>query len=155
MSKRRTLKKVSVKMKSRIQKMPGPQLYSPREKLQNCIWEFTIGDADDKPSVPHAHDRENGYRLDAWTGDIYPAGKERVDTIGKLKPKELSKLHRDPRFVEFAQKQINWYREDKPHISFYVPEWFELKNMQKMAVTMKQSKPITNFVFIGQANIYA
>ena len=39
----------------RMKKVPGPQLYSPREKLQDCIWIFTIGDADDKPSVPHAH----------------------------------------------------------------------------------------------------
>ena len=154
MNKRRILKKVSAKMKSRIQKIPRFQLYCPREKLQNCIWEFKIGDADDKPSVPHAHDMENGYRLDAWTGDIYPAGKERVNTIGKLKQKELSKLHKDPKFVEFAQKQIQWYRKDKPYISFYVPEWFELKSMQNRIVTMKQMKPITNFVFIGQANIY-
>lgn len=42
----------------RMKKVPGPQLYSPREKLQDCIWIFTIGDADDKPSVPHAHAQE-------------------------------------------------------------------------------------------------
>ena len=44
--------------------------------------DFTIGDADDKPSVPHAHAQGTGYRLDAWTGDIYPAGSERKRTIG-------------------------------------------------------------------------
>ena len=54
----------------RMKKVPGPQLYSPREKLQDCIWIFTIGDADDKPSVPHAHAQGTGYRLDAWTGEI-------------------------------------------------------------------------------------
>ena len=79
----------------RMKKVPGPQLYSPREKLQDCIWIFTIGDADDKPSVPHAHAQGTGYRLDAWTGDIYPAGSERKRTIVKLSKKELARLHSD------------------------------------------------------------
>jgi len=89
----------------RMKKVPGPQLYSPREKLQDCIWIFTIGDADDKPSVPHAHAQGTGYRLDAWTGDIYPAGSERKRTIGKLSKKELARLHSDPGFLKFARKQ--------------------------------------------------
>ena len=38
----------------RMKKVPGPQLYSPREKLQDCIWIFTIGDAYEITEVPHA-----------------------------------------------------------------------------------------------------
>lgn len=102
-------------------------MYSPRDKFHNCTWIFTIGDADDKPSVPHAHAQEYGYRLDVWTGDIYPPGNERVKTIGKLKPKELKQLHSDKGFIDFAIKQINWYRETYPNISFFVPEWFKTK----------------------------
>ena len=59
----------------------SPQLYSPREKVQNYIWIFKIGDPDDKPSVPHGHAKDVGYRLDVWTGNIYPAGKERKNSI--------------------------------------------------------------------------
>lgn len=82
----------------RMKKVPGPQLYSPREKLQDCIWIFTIGDADDKPSVPHAHAQGTGYRLDAWTGDIYPTGSERKRTIGKLSKKSWRDYIQTPDF---------------------------------------------------------
>lgn len=150
----RPLKKVCIKIKNRTEKIPRFQLYSPREKLQNCIWKFTIGDADDKPSVPHAHAKEKGYRLDAWTGDVYPPGNERIRTIGKLKSKELSKLHKDPGFIDFAKKQIEWYREENPQISFYVPEWFELKNRQVRLGMMKQPKTVNKFVFIGKVSIH-
>lgn len=53
----------------------NPQLYTPREKLQNYVWVFKKGDADDHPSIPHAHSKEEGYRLDAWTGDILSTRK--------------------------------------------------------------------------------
>lgn len=46
-------KRISLKLKNT--KTFSHQLYSPREKLQNYIWEFIIGDSDDKPSVPHGH----------------------------------------------------------------------------------------------------
>ena len=122
----------------RMKKVPGPQLYSPREKLQDCIWIFTIGDADDKPLVPHAHAQGTGYRLDAWTGDIYPAGSERKRTIGKLSKKELARLHSDPGFLKFARKQIQWYRENNPKINFYVPEWFTTLTRRSKLAAIKQ-----------------
>ena len=52
--------------------------------------------------MPHAHAQGTGYRLDAWTGDIYPAGSERKRTIGKLSKKELARLHSDPGFLKLA-----------------------------------------------------
>ena len=88
----------------RMKKVPGPQLYSPREKLQDCIWIFTIGDADDKPSVPHAHAQGTGYRLDAWTGDIYPAGSERKRTIGKLSKKRAGEITFRPRIFKICKE---------------------------------------------------
>lgn len=111
-------------MKLKSTKPFDHQLYSPREKVQNYIWIFKIGDPDDKPSVPHGHAKDVGYRLDVWTGNIYPAGKERKNSIGKLKKKELRKLYADQGFIDFAKKQIEWYRETYPHINFYVPDWF-------------------------------
>lgn len=131
----------------------SPQLYSLREKLQNYIWIFHIGDVDDKPSVPHAHAKDVGYRLDAWTGDIYPAGNERNKPIGKLKRKELSKLHSDTGFLNFAKKQIEWYSSEFPHINFYVPEWFGLKSKQLQLVTMNKDSEVDIFVFIGRGII--
>lgn len=137
----------------RMKKVPGPQLYSPREKLQDCIWIFTIGDADDKPLVPHAHAQGTGYRLDAWTGDIYPAGSERKRTIGKLSKKELARLHSDPGFLKFARKQIQWYRENNPKINFYVPEWFTTLTRRSKLAAIKQEGVAGVFVFVGKSHI--
>ena len=142
-----------VRTKNGLRKVLGPQLYSPREKMQDCIWIFKLGDADDKPSVPHAHAQGKGYRLDAWTGDIYPAGTERKRTIGKLKRKELAKLHSDPGFIDFAKKQIQCYRENNPHISFYVPEWFETQMKKARLVASNKESEIDTFIFVGKAYI--
>ena len=128
-------------------------MYSPREKLQNCIWYFVLGDADDHPSIPHAHAQEVGYRLDAWTGNIYPAGNERVKIIGKLKEKELQKLHRDPGFLKFAKKQIDWYRDEHPQIDYFVPEWFKLKYMRTRIMKLGKQRHVEKYMFIGEVVI--
>lgn len=145
------LKRISLKQKST--KPFDHQLYSPREKVQNYIWIFKIGDPDDKPSVPHGHAKDVGYRLDVWTGNIYPAGKERKNIIGKLKKRELRKLYADQGFIDFAKKQIEWYRETYPHINFYVPDWFVLKNEQPKLIVKSKEKEINTFIFIGKAFI--
>ena len=144
-------KRISLKLKNT--KTFSHQLYSPREKLQNYIWEFIIGDSDDKPSVPHGHAKGAGYRLDVWTGNIYPAGKERNKIIGKLNKKDLRKLYADQRFIDFAKKQIEWYRETYPHIIFYVPEWFVLKIEQPKSIVKSKEKQSNIFIFIGKAFI--
>lgn len=129
-------------------------LYSPRVKLQGYFWIFKLGDVDDNPSVPHAHAKETGYRLNAWTGEIYPAGSERKRTIGKLTKKELGKLHEDPQFIECAKKQIDWYRSKYPHIDFFVPKWFRLKNLNiNVTKGTSQVKTIEDYVFFGKAII--
>ena len=112
-----------MKPKLSYQRKYGPRAYTPKEKIHNCIWDFTIGDADDKPSVPHAHSREEGYRLNAWTGEIFPAGNDRTTAIDKIKTKDLKRLHKDGKFIEFAIKQISWYRVEHPSIGFFVPKW--------------------------------
>jgi hypothetical protein len=124
--------------------------YTPREQLHNCIWHFTLGDPDDKPSVPHAHAEGLGYRLNAWTGTIYPAGNERNKTIGKLNKKELNKLHSDPKFIEFAKKQIQLYKDQYPHIDFYIPDWFKFNNCQSK---LSKDDEVSDYVFIGTAII--
>ena len=128
-------------------------MYSPRQKLFNCIWEFTIGDRDDHPSVPHAHAVGVGYRLNAWTGDVLPKGNERKKPIGKLKRKELAELHRDPKFIAFAKSQIAWYRTEYPSIKFYVPEWFETKYLRYGSAFTSRIKEGDSFVFCGSAYI--
>jgi hypothetical protein len=110
-----------------------------------------LGDADDKPSVPHAHSQETGYRLNAWTGDIYPAGAERGRIIGKLTDKELRKLHKDPKFLKFAGKHVEWYRETYPQISFYIPEWFTIKNSGVRLGRLNKEEQMETFVFLGKA----
>lgn len=129
-------------------------MYSPREKLQKCTWFFTIGDPDDNPSVPHAHAIENGHRLNAWTGDIFPAGSEREKTIGHLSRKELNTLHSDQNFIRFAQRQIKWYKETYPNIRFYVPDWFKEKCKRMNLRKSQQEKENDTFIFIGKAIIH-
>ena len=126
--------------------------YSPREKLQNCIWLFKIGDPDDNPSVPHAHAAEYGYRLNAWTGEIFPAGTERKNIIGQLNRKELDKLHSDKKFKDFAKRQIAWYKEAYPNIHFFVPEWFEAEF--KMVAMHSGMTKNDSFAFVAIARIY-
>ena len=134
--------------------IPRPKLYSPKEKLQKCRWFFIVGDPDDHPSVPHAHDKEHGYRLDAWTGNIYPKGNERHKVIGKLSKQELSRLYSDPKFLEHAKKQIEWYRKEHPNISFYVPNWFKSSNKVSMANTYCKSNKRDAYVFLSKAVIH-
>lgn len=135
-------------------RISSPHLYTPRTKLYNCLWVFTIGDPDDNPSVPHAHAQEKGFRLDAWTGNVYPAGNEREKIIGKLSKKELKQLHSDQKFLEFAKKQIEWYRSNFPNISFFVPEWFELKIKQMKLSVKNEVNENKVFAFVGNAVIY-
>ena len=99
--------------------------------------------------MPHAHAQGTGYRLDAWTGDIYPAGSERKRTIGK----ELARLHSDPGFLKFARKQIQWYRENNPKINFYVPEWFTTLTRRSELATIKQEEVADVFAFVGKSHV--
>ena len=128
----------------------GPKAYIPKDRIHNYIWVFKVGDVDDHPSVPHAHSKEEGHRLNAWTGEIYPAGNERIRVIGMLKSKELSRLHKDNGFVNFAKKQINWYHEHFPSTNFFVPEWFKLKYLQEKKASFEDNENIPDeYVLTG------
>lgn len=125
----------------------------PKEKLHNYLWIFKLGDVDDNPSVPHAHAKGLGYRLNAWTGDIYPAGSDRITVIGRLSKKELGKLHRDQGFLKFARKQIEWYQSEYPYIRFDVPEWFRLKCLSKKKGSVFREDVVEVYIFCGKATV--
>ena len=91
--------------------------------------------------------------MNAWTGEIYPAGNEREKILGRLTTKELQMLHKDRGFLKFAKKQIEWYREEYPHIRFWVPEWFELTYMKVCKVDTGKENNVDKYVFIGKAYI--
>ena len=62
-----------------------------------------------------------------------------------------SRLHSDPGFIEFAKDQINWYRNEHPHITFYVPDWFEEKcRMSQLRVKTIDRKNMF-YIFVGKA----
>ena len=153
--KRKSSIKILLKLGDKQQKRP--QLYTPKYKLQK--WrrgerdKLTNLNSFNSPSVPHAHAKDTGYRLNAWTGDIYPAGNERKKIIGKLKKKELSTLHSDPDFLDFARKQIIWYQSEYPNIKFYVPDWFQLKTRQPRMIKKEMINEVGDFAFIGSAII--
>ena len=127
--------------------------YSTPQRLNGYIWEFKLGDRDDHPSVPHGHSKEGGLRLDAWSGEIYPSGNERMRVIGKLASKELSRLHKDPKFIKFARKQIAWYQSEYPYIKFYVPDWLKLKSIQAYSSLFHKEDKVSVYRFYGKANI--
>lgn len=151
--KRRVLRGRLLKRKTTMEKRFSIQLYSPREKYYNCIWKFTLGDADDKPSVPHAHAQEFGYKLNVWTGEIHLAGNDRKRVIGNLPRKELSRLHKDAGFLNFAKKQIQWYQTNFPQITFFIPEWFRIKHMAVRVGGVRKKKEIEEYVFIANIHI--
>lgn len=130
-----------------------PKLYSPKVRMFNCIWVFTLGDRDDNPSVPHAHDRVHGYRLNAWTGEIYPAGRDRKNIIGTLSKKERRRLYTDIKFLNFAQKQIEWYQKEFPRITFFIPDWFRAKCLMKRTEVDLKRNTIEEYTFIGEAQV--
>ena len=103
--------------------------------------------------MPHAHAQGTGYRLDAWTGDIYPAGSERKRTIGKLSKKELARVQSDPGLLKFPMKQIQCYRENNPKINFYVPEWFTTLTRRSELATIKQEEVADVFAFVGKSHV--
>ena len=103
--------------------------------------------------MPHAHAQGTGYRLDAWTGDIYPAGSERKRTIGKLSKKRAGEITFRPRILKFARKQIQWYRENNPKINFYVPEWFTTLTRRSELATIKQEEVADVFAFVGKSHV--
>lgn len=144
---KRTIAKVQAMARNK-----GPKLYSPRNKIHNCIWIFKVGDRDDQPSVPHAHSKEEGYRLNAWTGEIYPPGTERKNPIGHLTKKELAALYKDSGFIDFAIKQIDWYQREFPHISFFIPDWFRLKYMMgkvELRGLLERKREKDTYIFIS------
>lgn len=151
--KRRVFKGCLLKRKTTTNRRFSIQLYSPKEKYYNCIWNFILGDADDKPSVPHAHAQEFGYRLNAWTGEIYLVGNDRKRVIGNLPRKELSRLHRDAGFLKFAKKQIQWYQTKFPQITFFIPEWFRINYMTVKARGGRKEEEVEKYVFIAKIHI--
>lgn len=153
--KRRLINGITLtKKRKKPQRIFPPQLYVPREKLYNCLWIFKTSDPDDHPSVPHAHAQEKGYRLDVWTGDVYPAGNERKKIIGKLSKKDLQKLHSDEKFIDFAIKHVEWYRSQYPNRSFFLPEWFEIKLRQGRLSAKNNVDKNDVFVFAGNVVIF-
>ncbi len=131
---RKSVIRLKLKWKER-----GPQVLLLRENLYKCIWEFRLSDADDHPSVPHAHAVEYGFRLNVWTGEVYPAGNDRKNVIGHLKKSELSSLYKNKAFLNFAARHIEWYRKEKPYINFYVPDWFKLKYLRAIDTVVNSS----------------
>jgi len=54
-------------------------------KSNNQIWEIHKNDDDPKPSNPHAHNRESGYKLDLSNGNLF----KKTKYIGSIRKKKL------------------------------------------------------------------
>ena len=91
------IKKTSIRIIKKTPTVCSWESYKLREKLGDYIWKLTIGDADNHPSVPHAHAvGAKGEKLDVWTGEIYHKGSERKKTGKKLGTKYLNENPNPP-----------------------------------------------------------
>ncbi|KAA8485590.1 hypothetical protein BDE36_0381 [Arcticibacter tournemirensis] len=52
------------------------------------IWVVHRSDADPFPSIPHAHNYQENYKLNLYTGELY----RKTKLVGKMKKKELAEL---------------------------------------------------------------
>lgn len=66
-------------------------------KLDNKYWYFHKGDSDINPSYPHLHSKDNKYKMNIYTGDIYLIKQKNPFTA--LSDKEHKKLWMDDKFV--------------------------------------------------------
>ncbi len=58
-------------------------------KTSGRIWRFNLNDKDTFPSTPHGHDKENGDKVNVFTGEIYNKDRE---LVSKLSQKQLMRL---------------------------------------------------------------
>lgn len=82
-------------------------------KLDKKYWYFHKGDNDINPSYPHLHSKDNKYKMNIYTGDIYLI-KQKIP-FTTLSDKEYKKLWMDDKFVnDVIQIRKNYiYGEDK------------------------------------------
>ena len=59
------------------------------------------------------------------------------------------------KFIDFAVKQINWYRSEYPCISFFVPEWFRLAHMMKQVDLQKYDDVSDIYIFKSKVYNYS
>ena len=100
----------------------GRRGYSPGFSLFSQNWQMHLTDADNWPSVPHAHSCNGDYKMNVWTGEVFEIPSKRF--VGNARKKELEKMHRDDKFKRFAKKAIVAHRELYPDHHFTVPDWF-------------------------------
>jgi hypothetical protein len=58
-------------------------------KISGYIWRIYQNDADPFPSNPHAHDVENGYKMDLGNGNLYRSTRCTGDAVKKKDLLEL------------------------------------------------------------------
>ena len=83
-------------------------------------WDFTIGDPDPFPSIPHAHLQSNKKtKLDCYLGYTYDT-KNGNKKLARESRKYINKLWNDIKFREFAINHIDWFIYMNPDYDFRV-----------------------------------
>ena len=98
-----------------IQKPHVIRGFDAPENIKRMRWYFHEYDPDDKPSVPHGHSYEGNYKLNPWTGEVYEVINKKLIFRGKAKDKELATLLENEDFIQFAQKEKEWYKQEYPY----------------------------------------
>lgn len=107
------------KRRKKIGELPSYTMFSPKERLYNCVWTFHKYDEDFLPSVPHGHSGE--YKLDVNNGNVYNKSSDKA--VGHATKKELDRLHRNKDFQQFTKEHIAWYKETFPSVPVQEPAW--------------------------------
>jgi hypothetical protein len=89
-------------------------------------WEFTIGDPDPFPSVPHGHLQSNiKIKLDSYLGYTYDTSS--CNQMLKRESRQfIITLWNSQKYRDFAIKQINWFMQQNPAFVWRVKQPFRI-----------------------------
>lgn len=93
---------------------PTIALVTAQAGVLKSPWEFTIGDPDPFPSVPHGHLQSNKkVKLDSYLGYTYDTsnGNQMLERESR---QFIISLWNCEKFRNFATKQLNWFIQQNP-----------------------------------------
>jgi len=89
-------------------------LMSTQNGALGDVWNFTLGDPDPFPSIPHGHLKSNiKQKLDSYLGYTFDTANGNK-LLKRESRKYIANLWNNEKFREFSLKQINWFINKNP-----------------------------------------
>lgn len=100
--------------------LPSLALITSQKGALKDFWEFTIGDPDPFPSIPHGHLKSKRMiKLDSYLGYTFDTSNGNK-LLKRETKKYIASLWNQHKFRDFATKQINWFLYHNPHFNWRV-----------------------------------